>query len=43
MSVAQQAKRVRKRLSKTRPPRGKSTAAKAKSDVFRQNMAKKKK
>jgi hypothetical protein len=31
MSHAQQAKRVRKRLCKTRPPKGKSQAARTKS------------
>lgn len=42
MSVCKQAMRVRKRLAKTRPPRGKSKAAAAKSDATKARMAKKK-
>ena len=43
MSVAQQGKRVRKRLAKTRPPKGKSGRAQAASNAIRARLATKKK
>jgi hypothetical protein len=43
MSVCKQAMRVRKRLARTRPPKGKSTRAAAASAALRTRMAQKKK
>lgn len=42
MSACCQAKRVRKRLAKTRPPKGKSKSAQAKSEATKARMSKKK-